>query len=75
METIAQLAGWFAAAIQVPEVMQKLVIQGLYPVGTCGADFGAYLRKQYDEYGFIIREANIKADGSGESHAPPPSPP
>jgi tripartite-type tricarboxylate transporter receptor subunit TctC len=61
-ETIDQLAGWFTAAIQAPEVKQKLVLQGLYPVGTCGADFGAYLRKQYDEYGSIIREANIKAD-------------
>jgi hypothetical protein len=28
----------------------------------CGADFAAYLRKQYDEYGRIIREANIKAE-------------
>jgi tripartite-type tricarboxylate transporter receptor subunit TctC len=61
-ETIDQLAGWFTAALQAPEVKQKLVLQGLYPVGTCGADFGAYLRKQYDEYGLIIREASIKAD-------------
>jgi hypothetical protein len=27
-----------------------------------GADFGTYLRKQYDEYGGIIREANINAE-------------
>jgi hypothetical protein len=33
------------------------------PVGMCGADFVVYLRKQYDEYGQIIREANIKALG------------
>jgi hypothetical protein len=26
----------------------------------CGADFGAFLRKQYDDYGRIIHEANIK---------------
>ena len=32
------------------------------PVGMCGADFGAHLRKQYEEYGRIIREANIKAE-------------
>jgi tripartite-type tricarboxylate transporter receptor subunit TctC len=46
----------------VPEVRAKLAIQGLYPVGTCGTEFGAYLRKQYDEYGRVIREANIKAE-------------
>jgi tripartite-type tricarboxylate transporter receptor subunit TctC len=61
-ETVSQLAGWFTAAMQVPEVKAKLVAQSLYPVGMCGADFGALLRKQYDEFGLIIREANIQAD-------------
>jgi hypothetical protein len=28
----------------------------------CGADFGAYIREQYDEYARVIREANIKAE-------------
>jgi len=28
----------------------------------CGPDFGAHLRKQYDEYGRVIREANIKVE-------------
>jgi hypothetical protein len=40
----------------------ELVAQGLYPAGTCGADFAALLRKQYDEFGRVIREANIKAE-------------
>jgi tripartite-type tricarboxylate transporter receptor subunit TctC len=56
------LADWFSAAIRVPEVKAKLAMQGLYPVGTCGADFGAFLRKQYDDYGLAIREANIKTE-------------
>jgi tripartite-type tricarboxylate transporter receptor subunit TctC len=60
-ETVSQLAGWFTAATQVPEVKAKLIAQGLLPVGTCGAEFGVFLRKQYDEYGRVIREANIKA--------------
>ena len=54
--------GWFTAALHAPDVKSKLVAQGLYPVGTCGAEFGAYLRKQYDEYGRIIRDANIKGE-------------
>jgi tripartite-type tricarboxylate transporter receptor subunit TctC len=61
-ETVSQLAGWFTAAMKVPEVGAKLIAQSLYPVGLCGAPFRALLRKQYDEYGRIIREANIKAD-------------
>jgi tripartite-type tricarboxylate transporter receptor subunit TctC len=60
-QTVSQLAGWFTAAMQVPEVRAKLVGQGLYPAALCGADFGALLRKQYDEYGRLVREMNIKA--------------
>lgn len=35
---------------------------GFVPDGTCGAEFGAFVRKQYDDYGRVIREANIKAE-------------
>jgi tripartite-type tricarboxylate transporter receptor subunit TctC len=61
-ETVSQLSGWFSAALQAPEVKPKLVAQGLFPVGMCGADFAALLRKQYDDFGQVIREANIKAE-------------
>jgi tripartite-type tricarboxylate transporter receptor subunit TctC len=61
-ERISQLAGWFSAAMKIPEIKAKFAVQGLYPVGICGADFGAFIRKQYDEYGRVIREANIKAE-------------
>jgi tripartite-type tricarboxylate transporter receptor subunit TctC len=61
-QAISELAGWFTAAIQVPDVKAKFTIQGLYPVGMCGMDFARYLRKQYDDFGRILREANIKAD-------------
>jgi tripartite-type tricarboxylate transporter receptor subunit TctC len=61
-ETVSQLAGWFTAALQAPGVGAKLAVQGLYPVGMCGAEFGAFLRKQYDEFGRVIRESNIKAE-------------
>jgi tripartite-type tricarboxylate transporter receptor subunit TctC len=61
-QAISQLAGWFTAAMQVPEIKAKLVVQGLYPAVSCGADFGALIRRQYDEYGRVFRELNIKAD-------------
>jgi tripartite-type tricarboxylate transporter receptor subunit TctC len=61
-EAVAQLAGWLTATIQVPEMKTKLDAVGLSPVGTCGADFGNILRKQYEEYGRVIREAKIKAE-------------
>jgi tripartite-type tricarboxylate transporter receptor subunit TctC len=61
-ETVAQLAQWLTAAMQVPEVRDKLIAQGLYPVAACGADFGAHLRRQSDDYSRVIREANIRAE-------------
>jgi tripartite-type tricarboxylate transporter receptor subunit TctC len=61
-ETIAQLTGLFIAALQAPETKRKLVAQGLFPIGKGGAEFGALIRKQYDEYGRVVRWANIKAE-------------
>jgi tripartite-type tricarboxylate transporter receptor subunit TctC len=61
-ETLAQIARRFTAALLAPDVREKFAAQEQYPVGMCGADFGAFLRQQYDEYGRVIREANIKAE-------------
>ena len=58
-EALARLSGWFSSAIKAPDMKPKLAQQGLFPVGTCGAEFGAYLRRQGEEYSRIIREANI----------------
>jgi tripartite-type tricarboxylate transporter receptor subunit TctC len=59
--TIDELSGWFAAALEVPEVKAKLALQGLYPVGMCGAAFDQFVRKRYDEYGEAIRASGLKA--------------
>jgi tripartite-type tricarboxylate transporter receptor subunit TctC len=61
-QTVSELADWLSAAIRVPEVNVKLVTQGLYPAVMCGIDFAAFLRKQYDQYGRVIHEADIKAE-------------
>jgi tripartite-type tricarboxylate transporter receptor subunit TctC len=61
-ESVSELASWFSAAIRVDDVKAKLVAQGLYPAVMCGADFAGFVRKQYDEYGRIIRKANISAE-------------
>lgn len=59
--TLSQIASFFTAAIQTPAVKARLAAQGFSPVAMCGANFAALLRKQYDDYGRVIREANIKA--------------
>jgi tripartite-type tricarboxylate transporter receptor subunit TctC len=61
-ETVSRIGGWFTAALQVPDVRANLTGQGLYPVGMCGAEFGTFLRKQYDEFGRFVRDSNITAE-------------
>jgi tripartite-type tricarboxylate transporter receptor subunit TctC len=58
-EMVNRLSGWLTGALKAPDMKPKLAQQGLFPVGICGAEFGAYLRRQVDDYTRIIREANI----------------
>jgi tripartite-type tricarboxylate transporter receptor subunit TctC len=60
--SLGRLAGWFTAALQAPEIKARLVVRGEEPVAMCGAEFAAYLRKKFEEYSRVIREANMKAE-------------
>jgi tripartite-type tricarboxylate transporter receptor subunit TctC len=57
----ARLAGWFSAALQDPSSRTKLAAQGLRPTGLCGAAFADYVRRQYQDYGDVIRRGGIRA--------------
>ena len=59
---LSQLAEWFTAAMQKPEVKATLNELGFFPAGICGQDFAALLRKQYEDYGRVIRSANMRTD-------------
>jgi tripartite-type tricarboxylate transporter receptor subunit TctC len=61
-EVLSRLVGWFTTALRVQDVKAKLIAQGVYPDGTCGADFAALLRREYEKYGRIIRETGIKME-------------
>ncbi len=61
-ETVSQIARWTTAALQAPDVRQKLEPLGLLPPPVCGPEFAVSLRKSYEEFGRTIREANIKAE-------------
>jgi len=61
-DMLNKLTGWFSTALKTSEIQPRLDQQGLFPVGQCGAPFGAYLRKMSDDYRQIIAASNIKAD-------------
>lgn len=60
--TMDQLIGWFGAALKAPALTAKLNNIGLYPKGLCGADYTAFLRKQFTQFQRGVKEANIKAE-------------
>jgi tripartite-type tricarboxylate transporter receptor subunit TctC len=59
-ETITKLIDLFGAAIKDPTVRAKYAALGFFTSGACGPAFGAILQKDYDDYGRIIRETNMK---------------
>jgi tripartite-type tricarboxylate transporter receptor subunit TctC len=61
-EKIVQLTNWITDALRDSEIRSKIVAVGLYPAGECGTEYGAFIRKKYEEYGSIIRSAHIKAE-------------
>jgi tripartite-type tricarboxylate transporter receptor subunit TctC len=60
--TVAELIGWYKAALQADAVKPRLAAHGMTAVGRCGADFTDFLRINYDNMGRIIREAGIKVE-------------
>jgi tripartite-type tricarboxylate transporter receptor subunit TctC len=69
---VSELAAWLTAALQAPEIKQKLLIQGLSSANLCGSEFAGTLRAEFDDLGRIIRESHIKAErasSSREKHA------
>lgn len=58
--TIKQTIGWFSDAINTPEIKAKYAALGFVSGGQCGADFGAILHSDYDNYGRTIRAAAMQ---------------
>ncbi len=58
--TISQSIRWFSDAIKLPEMKAKFASLGFIPNGQCGADFGAIISKDYENYGRTIRDAHLQ---------------
>src|SRR5215831_2651882 len=61
-ETQSRLAAMFSTAVQSADLKAKLIFQGLYPTGICGAEFRDFVRSQYEDYRRIIREINFPTE-------------
>jgi len=61
-ETQTRLAAMFSTTIRSDDLKSKLILQGLYPTGMCGAEFRNFVRSQYEDYRRIIREINFPTE-------------
>ncbi len=51
-----------AKVLAVPEIREKLAAIGLEPIGNSPAEFSAIVRRDYEKWGKVIRDANIRLD-------------
>jgi tripartite-type tricarboxylate transporter receptor subunit TctC len=58
---LKQLSDMFLAAMKTPEMQAKFAQSGMFPVGTCGAPFGDFLRNIVADYERVTTAAGIKA--------------
>jgi tripartite-type tricarboxylate transporter receptor subunit TctC len=59
---ITKLHDAVVAAIDAPDVREKLVQSGAVPAPTSSAEFGGFLRDELARWGRVVRERNIKED-------------
>jgi tripartite-type tricarboxylate transporter receptor subunit TctC len=60
-EVVRKLSADVTAAVRHPDVREKLVAQGFYPVGNGAEEFGAHLRSQLEKLRIAVKEAGITA--------------
>lgn len=59
-EVVNVLNREIAEAMKTPRVIDRLVAQGLIPVGSNAADFAVFMNGEIAKYDRIIKDANIK---------------
>ena len=57
---ISKIHDAFVAAINDPAIKEKLVQSGAIPVANSPAEFGKFLKEEYDRWGKVVREKGIK---------------
>jgi len=59
---VDKVAADTAKVLAMPELRERLAAIGLEPVGSTPAEFAAIVRNDYEKWGKVIRDANIKLD-------------
>lgn len=57
-----RISGDLAKVIRMPDVKERMVNQGIDPVGSTPEEHLAYVKSEFTRIGRVAREANIRAD-------------
>lgn len=61
-ETLMRLNRELVRAMNAPDVKEKVVAQGNFVIGDTPEQFAAYIRTEYDKWGRVVKQANIKLE-------------
>jgi tripartite-type tricarboxylate transporter receptor subunit TctC len=61
-EVLERLSGGIRKAMQAPDLKERYLALGLEPAAMAPDEMAAFLRREHERYGGVIRNANIKID-------------
>jgi tripartite-type tricarboxylate transporter receptor subunit TctC len=61
-DIVTRLSSEVAKIVRHPNLTEAFRLQGLTPVGSSSADFTTRVRKEYELWGKVVRDAGIKLD-------------
>ena len=61
-EIVTRLHAELARIVRLPEVRERLAVEGVEPVGNTPAEFAAYLKTEMAKYAAVARKAQIRAE-------------
>lgn len=61
-DVLAKLSREIARIIKLPEISEKLSLQGALPVGSTSEEFDAFIRKEMDTWGKVAQQVGLKAE-------------
>ena len=61
-DVLMRLNREIARALNAPDVKDKIVAQGNFVIGDTPEQFASYIRAEFDKWGGVVKQANIKLD-------------
>ena len=61
-EIVARLHQELARIVRLPELRERLAVEGVEPVGNTPAEFAAYLKTEMAKYAAVAQKARIRAE-------------